>query len=167
MDQWRNLGGPKGSNISTGNRLRSASSYGITRSVRCMNVAIPIVWTWMVRQYANANNKIHITYLRIVALQRNLSLTLFGQHIVTDTIVKGLKSHYASGSNSKKPLVLSFHGPPGTGKNFVADRVADFVYAAGVESKFVHKFMGRVAFPLEAKRHVYKVSATIIWILLF
>lgn len=90
-------------------------------------------------------------------LHRNLSMSLFGQHIVIETLVKGLRSHYESGSSSKKPLVLSFHGPPGTGKNFVADRVASFIYPKGLESRFVHKFMGRVAYPVNSRVEMYKV----------
>lgn len=97
-----------------------------------------------------------------------MTLTLFGQHIVIGTVVKSLKSHYESGSRSKKPLVLSFHGPAGTGKNFVADRIADFLYTnGGVESKFVYKFRGRVDFPLDSKVNEYKVNIIAIYILCY
>lgn len=80
-------------------------------------------------------------------LSRNLSASLFGQHIVLDRLIPILRAHYRTGDHSGKPLVLSFHGTAGTGKNFVSDRVADHLYRSGAGSRYVHKYLGRVDFP--------------------
>lgn len=92
-----------------------------------------------------------------LGLQRNLTETLFGQHFVLGEVIKALKSHYEESSNSKKPLVMIFNGTPGTGKNFVADRIAEYMYKEGVNSKFVHRFYGRQDFSEESKLQQYQV----------
>lgn len=87
----------------------------------------------------------------VAALHRNLSHTLYGQHIVVNHLIPALRSHYGNLHESGKPLVLSFHGTPGTGKNFVADRVAEHLYRHGARSAYVKKYLGRLHFP-EASR---------------
>jgi torsin-1 len=62
--------------------------------------------------------------------------------------------HFRSGVPSK-PLVISFHGTPGTGKNYVADFIAKSLYKNGLKSKYVHKFYGRLEFPEAGKAQVY------------
>lgn len=95
----------------------------------------------------------------IEALKRDLQNNLFGQHIVNDTLIPALKSHKRNLYVSQKPLVMSFHGTPGTGKNFVADRIVEHLYRKGDSSKFVHKFRGRVDFPLASEINMYRVSS--------
>ncbi|XP_058465250.1 torsin-like protein isoform X4 [Malaya genurostris] len=65
---------------------------------------------------------------------------LFGQHIVQTTLVNALGGHYRNIKNSRKPLVMSFDGTTGTGKNFVSDFVIMSLYEKGSQSKYVHKF---------------------------
>lgn len=84
----------------------------------------------------------------INGLRNELSKTLFGQHIVQQQLIPALEAHFSGKRNSRKPLVISFHGTPGTGKNFVADQIARKVYEKGLESKFVHRYMGRSDFPV-------------------
>ena len=91
----------------------------------------------------------------IVGLRAELSRTLFGQHIVQQQLIPALEAHFSNKRNSRKPLVISFHGTPGTGKNFVADQIARKLYEKGLESKFVHKYMGRSDFPLAEKARLY------------
>ena len=86
-----------------------------------------------------------------------LTENLFGQHIVHETVLAALKSHYTI-TNSKKPLVMSFHGTPGTGKNYVSDFIAKAIFRKGLESSYYHKFVGRMDFPLEHMVNVYKVE---------
>lgn len=59
---------------------------------------------------------------------------------------------------SKKPLVLSFQGPSGTGKTFVTDLIADYMYKAGTNSRFMHRFTGRLDFPLDSKVEEYRAQ---------
>lgn len=60
-------------------------------------------------------------------------------------------------NNPKKPLVLSLHGPTGTGKNFVSQLIADNVYKKGYHSKFVHVFSATHHFPHRSEIVTYKV----------
>lgn len=97
----------------------------------------------------------------IVGLKQELRKSLFGQHIVQQQLIPALEAHFNGKRNSRKPLVISFHGTPGTGKNFVADLIAKNVYEKGLESKFVHKFMGRTDFPVAADAKVYTTRLNI------
>ncbi|KAH8342966.1 hypothetical protein KR059_002288, partial [Drosophila kikkawai] len=92
----------------------------------------------------------------IHALQNSLQQTLFGQHIVMQHIVPALKAHFSSHSTSRKPLVISFHGQPGTGKNFVADQIAEALYLKGSKSGYVSKYLGQADFPNENDVAIYK-----------
>ncbi|XP_052282219.1 torsin-like protein isoform X1 [Dreissena polymorpha] len=69
-----------------------------------------------------------------------LSLTLrskvYGQHLVTETVVKQLHGHFRY--QPRKALVLSFHGGHGTGKTYVSKIVAEQLFALGMQSKYVH-----------------------------
>jgi torsin-1 len=80
------------------------------------------------------------------ALQDELNKNLFGQHIVLE-ILPPILSMHLSDDNPKKPLVISFHGPTGTGKNHVVNMITNRLYKKGMDSKFVHKFYGRLKFP--------------------
>lgn len=88
-------------------------------------------------------------------LQSNLTAELFGQHIIVNELASVLQAHY-SDNMAKKPLVLSFQGPSGTGKTFVTDLIADYMYKAGTSSRFLHRFTGRLDFPLDSKVEEYK-----------
>ncbi|KAH8287274.1 hypothetical protein KR054_005147, partial [Drosophila jambulina] len=83
----------------------------------------------------------------IEALKQSLRQTLFGQHIVEQHVVPALVAHFSSQSTSRKPLVISFHGQPGTGKNFVADQIAQALYLEGSKSGYVAKYLGQADFP--------------------
>ncbi|KAH8305333.1 hypothetical protein KR044_005074 [Drosophila immigrans] len=92
----------------------------------------------------------------IAKLERSLAKTLYGQHMVQKHVVAALDAHLKPNSPSRKPLVMSFHGTPGTGKSFVADHIANALYAEGLKSKFVHKYMGREAFSHPGRIDMYK-----------
>ncbi|XP_001995684.2 torsin-like protein [Drosophila grimshawi] len=89
-------------------------------------------------------------------LHHSLSTTLFGQHMVSQHVLPALVAHLKSNSPSRKSLVMSFHGTPGTGKSFVADQIAEALYLEGTKSKFVHKYLGRADFAHPARVHEYK-----------
>lgn len=83
---------------------------------------------------------------------------LYGQHIAEKVIVNALRHHW-QGKHIQKPLTLSFHGVPGTGKNYVSRLIQDSIYSKGTQSMFVHHFMGRIHFPLDAEVAQYQVMA--------
>lgn len=68
-----------------------------------------------------------------------------------------MSAHYKHLKDSKKPLVMVLNGSPGTGKNFVADRIAKHLYKNGEKSQYVHKFYGRTTFPLQSDVPKYRV----------
>lgn len=83
----------------------------------------------------------------IQGLSRSLERSLIGQHIVAQHLVPALMAHLSSQRTSRKPLVLSFHGQPGTGKNFVAEQIAQALYLEGSKSGYVAKYLGQADFP--------------------
>lgn len=78
----------------------------------------------------------------ILSLKEKLENKLYGQHIAQDAIFKAVASHYKNINDSKKPLVMTFHGTQGTGKNYVASMIAEAVFEKGAESKYFHLFHG-------------------------
>ncbi|XP_070491567.1 torsin-like protein [Chironomus tepperi] len=78
----------------------------------------------------------------ILALQDKLDTKLFGQHIIQEKLFKAIASHYETIEKSKKPLVMTFHGSQGTGKNYVATMIAEAIFKEGTNSKFFHLFHG-------------------------
>lgn len=73
-------------------------------------------------------------------------------------MIPAIKNHYSKTSQSQKPLVIAFHGTPGVGKNFVTDILVKNIYKDGTKSKFVHKYVGRIDFPLQSQVSVYQVN---------
>lgn len=106
----------------------------------------------------NSCNRANIPY-DIQNLKYDLEENLYGQHIVNATLIPALQSHIKNLQLSQKPLVISFHGTPGTGKNFVADRIVKYFYKDGDLSKFVHKYRGRIDFPLASEVDIYRVGS--------
>ncbi|XP_049288747.1 torsin-like protein [Anopheles funestus] len=101
-------------------------------------------------------NEVHI-HTDITELRDALQKSLFGQHIAGQIIVNAIGGHFKNIHSSEKPLVMSLHGLPGTGKNFVAEHVSRALYKKGANSNFVHKYLGRINFPLESEVEKYKL----------
>lgn len=78
----------------------------------------------------------------ILKLRESLKTKLFGQHIIEEKLFQAIASHYKGINNSRKPLVLSFHGTQGTGKNFVSNLIAEAVFEKGTKSQFYHVIHG-------------------------
>lgn len=95
----------------------------------------------------------------IIGLEYNFTTKLYGQQIAHETIINALRGHIGT-HNSPKALVMSFHGTPGTGKNYVAQMIATAFYKNGVHSQYYHFFNGRNDFPLQRKADEYKVCAS-------
>ena len=82
------------------------------------------------------------------------------QHLVIRPVSGAIESHLATPEPSKA-LVLSFHGPTGVGKNFVSGIIADNLFKAKRESKFVHTIIGPHHFPHSFSQKAYSVSITL------
>nr|XP_034300730.1 torsin-1A-like [Crassostrea gigas] len=92
--------------------------------------------------------------LNTTALQEDLRRRLYGQHLVTDVIIKHLKSHMTK--DPSKALTLSFHGGTGTGKNYVSKIIAESIYKEGMRSKYVHLISATKEFPHKDMVPLYK-----------
>lgn len=79
-------------------------------------------------------------------LAEDFETILYGQHLVERIVLKVLKVHFRRDTRYK-PLVLSFHGWSGGGKNFVSKLIARNIYREGIYSRFVHWFIATVHFP--------------------
>ncbi|XP_040169781.1 torsin-like protein [Anopheles arabiensis] len=106
---------------------------------------------------AECCNEVHVRF-DIQELRTALESSLYGQHIARQVIVNAIGGHLGNIEQSEKPLVMSLHGLPGTGKNFVAEHITRALYKRGAASNFVHKFLGRIHFPLESEVKKYKVA---------
>ncbi|XP_073679759.1 torsin-1A-like [Garra rufa] len=90
-------------------------------------------------------------------LEADLRDSLFGQHIATDVVLKAVTT-FMNDSNPNKPLVLSFHGTTGVGKNHVAQIIAKNVYETGIDSKHVHTYISEHHFPEKGKSDLYSAQ---------
>lgn len=90
-------------------------------------------------------------------MEKDLRVSLIGQHIVSDVVLKAVSS-FMTDSNPNKPLVLSFHGTTGVGKNHVAKIIARTIYENGIESQHVHTYISEHHFPHKEKSYLYSVS---------
>ncbi|KAK2576995.1 hypothetical protein KPH14_011957 [Odynerus spinipes] len=97
--------------------------------------------------------------LDLQKLEKLLKNKLYGQHIAHKTIINALQG-YLNQHEQAKALTLSFHGTPGTGKNYVAKFIAESLYKKGTESKYFHFFNGRTTFPLKSEVEKYKIQLT-------
>ncbi len=90
-------------------------------------------------------------------LEKDLRKYLFGQHIAVDTALKAV-SWFMKDPDPPKPLVLSFHGPTGVGKNYITRIIARNIYKMGEKSNHVHTFISSYHFPHTTKAEMYEVS---------
>ncbi|XP_014208976.1 torsin-like protein [Copidosoma floridanum] len=90
-------------------------------------------------------------------LKSDLSNKLYGQHIARDIIYSAVHSHVHL-DHPRKPLVLSLHGLPGSGKNYIATMIANALFKKGEKSKFFHFFNGRNDFPRDKHVEEYKIT---------
>ena len=90
-------------------------------------------------------------------MERDFADLLHGQHLVNRPVVGAIQSHLAE-PDPTKALVLSFHGPPGVGKNFVSNIIADSLFEGKRGSEYVHVIIGPHHFPHSLSQGVYSVS---------
>ena len=74
-----------------------------------------------------------------------LALNFYGQHIAKKTVFNAVRAHIKN-RHPQKPLVMSFHGWTGGGKNYLARMLVRSIYTKGEKSNFVHVFNSEVHF---------------------
>ena len=79
---------------------------------------------------------------------------LYGQHIAQKIITVALQNHFNK-KNARKPLVLSFHGWTGTGKNYVSNIITEHIFKHKMHSSFLHKFIVPLHFPHKSEVNTY------------
>ncbi|XP_073679832.1 torsin-1A-like [Garra rufa] len=90
-------------------------------------------------------------------LKEDLRENLFGQHIAFNVVLKAL-STFMTDSKPNKPLVLSFHGTTGTGKNHVTKIIARNIYKKGEDSRHVHTYISTHHFPHQQYLDLYSAQ---------
>jgi len=90
----------------------------------------------------------------ISGIGSTLKTELYGQHIAQKLVTSALKSHFNK-QDIRKPLVLSFHGWTGIGKNFVSNIMTEHFFKRKTHSPFVHKFIIPLHFPHESEVESY------------
>ncbi|XP_056614023.1 torsin-1A-like [Triplophysa dalaica] len=87
-------------------------------------------------------------------LEKDLNENLHGQHIVSKVVLRTVSS-FMTDSNPNKPLVLSFHGTAGVGKNHVSKIIARNIYKLGDKSEHFIMFVSQHHFPHKDKVDMY------------
>ncbi|KAA0706419.1 Torsin-1A Dystonia 1 protein [Triplophysa tibetana] len=90
-------------------------------------------------------------------LEKDLNENLYGQHIVSKVVLKSVSS-FMKDSNPNKPLVLSFHGTAGVGKNYVSKIIARNIYKLGDKSEHFITFISEHHFPHKDKVDMYSAQ---------
>ncbi|XP_056588509.1 torsin-1A-like [Triplophysa dalaica] len=91
------------------------------------------------------------------SFEKDLNDNLYGQHIVSKVVLKAVSS-FMTDSNPNKPLVLSFHGTTGVGKNHVAKIIANNIYEKGDQSDHYITFITEFHFPHKDKVDMYSAQ---------
>ena len=86
----------------------------------------------------------------ITGLQSALRRRVFGQHLVTETVLKALVGHL-NNKSPNKALAISFNGWTGSGKNFVSKIIAEHIFKKGLESNYVHLIIATHEFPHQSE----------------
>ncbi|XP_045694431.1 torsin-3A [Phyllostomus hastatus] len=91
----------------------------------------------------------------LTGLQWDLSVRLHGQHLARELVLTTVRDYLAL-PRPDKALALSFHGWSGTGKNFVAQMLAENLYRDGLRSDCVKVFVTMLHFPHPRLVGLYK-----------
>ena len=94
----------------------------------------------------------------ITGLQSALRRRVFGQHLVTETVLKALVGHL-NNKSPNKALAISFNGWTGSGKNFVSKIIAEHIFKKGLESNYVHLIIATHEFPSSVRSRLLQATA--------
>lgn len=90
-------------------------------------------------------------------LEWDLYKNVYGQHLAQE-IVSEEVAKFLQNENPDRPLVLSFHGPSGTGKTLVSSMLGNHLYGSAMSSPYVHQFIPTLHFPSPDRVKEYRVS---------
>ncbi|CAI5441152.1 unnamed protein product [Caenorhabditis angaria] len=96
-------------------------------------------------------------FLKSYKLEQDIEKYLFGQHLVKDIVVNSIRAHWKN-PNPTKPLVLSFHGSTGSGKNYVSEIIANNTYKYGLKSQYVKHIVATKDFPDKTRMDDYQTK---------
>jgi ATP-dependent Clp protease ATP-binding subunit ClpA len=94
-------------------------------------------------------------HANLTGLKTVLGKSLFGQHLVLNPVINTIRGHINDPSPIK-PLVISFHGWTGNGKNFVTKFITEHLFSYGMQSRFVRKFIASLDFAHESHSVLYR-----------
>ncbi|XP_019643148.1 PREDICTED: torsin-1A-like [Branchiostoma belcheri] len=86
-------------------------------------------------------------------LERIVSRRLHGQPLVLNLVTSSLRDHLSSHA-PYKALLLSFHGPPGVGKNYISGMIAGALFEGGLQSPYVHYYSATRHFMHKDEEHI-------------
>ncbi|KAJ8945873.1 hypothetical protein NQ318_002713 [Aromia moschata] len=126
-------------------------------SVLLLILSMKYTYSWSYNPVCWVRECCHDDYIPgdVKKLRQVLKQRVYGQHLV-ETVVDALAGHLNPKYAPPKALVLSFHGWPGSGKNYVSKFIAESLYKYGTKSKYVHHFIGRLHFPLVSEAKTYQ-----------
>jgi hypothetical protein len=87
------------------------------------------------------------------SLQQNISDQLYGQPFAKKIVYKAIHSHVTN-DEPFKPLVMSLHGGPGTGKNHICEIVARGLFKQGARSSYYNRISAIEKFPERDSRSI-------------
>ena len=93
-------------------------------------------------------------------LEKNLATKLHGQPFVHRIVFNAIKKHMMN-EDPSKALVMSFHGGPGTGKNYVSENIAKAIFQLGINSQYFVRIGGRDMFPEKGPAFVQKYQESL------
>jgi len=100
----------------------------------------------------------------LTQLRNSLDENVFGQHVAVRQVLAALHRRWdnankADGASPEKPLVFSFHGWTGSGKNYMAKFIAEALFDRGLSSKYVHFLSSTLHFEDHSHRMVSTYQA--------
>ena len=73
-------------------------------------------------------------------MEKELKMKIYGQDLVIRNLVEAFRKNYSEFDKKNKPLVLSLHGMPGTGKSFTVDIIVKHFFFKGADSTYFHHY---------------------------
>jgi len=87
-------------------------------------------------------------------LKEQLNTRLYGQPFATRILTKTIVNHWSE-ARPPLPLVLMLHGPTGTGKNHISRLLAESMFTAELDSRFINYYSSTRHFKETNKVHEY------------
>ncbi|XP_025409420.1 torsin-1A isoform X2 [Sipha flava] len=90
-------------------------------------------------------------------LEKDMNNKVFGQHLASKIILSALKGNSNRIKYNKKPLVMTFHGWTGSGKNFISELIASHMFRDNKVKKLRYYLINSHSdFPLGTETTAFK-----------